>query len=135
MTIRILPCVGLLLTLAACTVKPKLLPNATLIANGPGKADQDIEYCIDLADTYSGSPGKWQEGLQNTAKASVIGSAAGAVGGAIVHSAGQGTAIGAASAAVASILNELYSIGEPNPTYKRFVEYCLTKMGYEVAGW
>ena len=121
--------------ICACSARPKLLPNDALLNTDRAVVDSDVDYCMELADSYSGNRSKWRSGIGNTAKAATIGTAAGAVGGAIVHSAGKGAAVGAAGAAVASILNELYSIGEPDPTYKRFVEFCLTKKGYQVGGW
>ncbi|MCO6430657.1 MAG: hypothetical protein J5J00_07325 [Deltaproteobacteria bacterium] len=124
-----------LLSLAACSTRPKLLPNDQLLRTKKEVVDADVNECLELAETYSGDPDKWKEVAGTTAKSAVIGSAAGAVGGAIAGSAGRGTAIGAASAAVAALLHELYSLGEHDPSYRQFAEYCLTKKGYEVAGW
>lgn len=125
----------ILLGLSACSTKPKLLPNDHLIKVGKLQSEADVQECLDLADSYASDSKRWQEVAGETAKSAVIGSAAGAVGGAIVHNAGRGVAVGAATAAVATLLYELTSLGESDPTYKRFVEFCLDKKGYDVAGW
>lgn len=121
--------------LTGCSAKPKLLPNPHLIAVGKGQSEKDIQECIELADAYSDNSAVYKEAAIETTKGAVIGSAAGAVGGAIAGSVGRGTAIGAASGAVAALLNELFTIGEKDPTYRQFAEYCLSKKGYEVGGW
>lgn len=120
---------------AGCSTSPKLLPNDHLLKVGKEQSDKDIQDCLTLADTYSSDPTRWKEIAGSTAKAAVIGSAAGAVGGAIVNNAGRGTAIGAATAAVTALLYELSALGDADPSYKSFVEYCLKKRGYETSNW
>ena len=121
--------------LIACSSRPKLLPNDVVLKSSKAQVDKDIDECLELADTYADDYDKLKTTVENTAKASVAGAAAGAVGGAIVGNAGRGTAVGAASAAVFALLNELYTLGDKDPTYQRFAEYCLIKRGYEIAGW
>ena len=118
--------------LSSCSYQPKLLPNDHLLQVGKDQSQKDITECLELAKLYGQDAEKWQEVAKQTAKGSVIGAAAGAVGGAIVHSAGRGVAIGAASGAVAALVNELFKLGEGDPTEQRFTDYCLEKRGYAV---
>jgi hypothetical protein len=131
---KILPLV-LSMFIFGCSTRPKLLPNDQLLSAGKTQSEKDVNECLALADTYAKDSAKWKDVAGNTAKAGVLGAAGGAVGGAIVHNAGKGVAVGSASAAVVSLLNDLISSGESDPTYKNFADYCLRKKGYEVAGW
>ena len=123
------------LSLTACSATPKLYPNAHLIAVGKGQSEKDVNECLELADQYTDNSAAYREAAINTAKGTVAGTAAGAVGGAIAHEAGRGTAIGAATGAVGALVIELFKLGETDPSYKSFTEYCLSKKGYEVVGW
>lgn len=114
---------------------PEFYPNEKYTQAGAAQANNDTRYCMSLADEYVQEPEHWKGVLEDTAKASVAGAAAGAVGGSIVSNAGRGTAIGAASGAIIALLNGLYKSGDPNPTYERFVEQCLAEKGYKVFGW
>ena len=58
-----------------------------------------------------------------------------AVGGAVVGSAGSGSAIGAASGVAAGLLRGLFSRSEPSQVYVAFVNQCLQERGYKVIGW
>ena len=129
----------LLVSLTACSsntrLDPQFYPNSKYKEVGSVRAQQDLQYCRSVADEYVKQPQKWKELTKKTAKSSVIGAGAGAVGGAIVHNAGRGTAIGAASSAVVTLLSELFKAGEPDPTYTRFVEKCLDDKGYSIIAW
>lgn len=131
----------LVLSLAACSLtqksvrNPEFYPNAHLQKVGPAQANQDTRYCMSLADEYVKEPEHWKEVGKQTAGGAILGSATGAVGGAIVSEAGRGTAIGAATGAIVGLVRGLQKAGEPNPTYERFVEQCLAEKGYKVYGW
>jgi len=46
-----------------------------------------------------------------------------------------GAKIGAASGATASLLHAFFKKPGSNPTYRNFVERCLSDRGYDLAGW
>ena len=123
----------LLLSLSSCSYQPRLLPNDHLVKVGAEQAEKDTDDCSELARTYHQNSDEWKRVAKNTLIGSVAGSAAGAVGGAIAGNAGRGVGIGAASAAVGTLVLELFRLGETDPTEKRFVDYCLEKRGYKVA--
>jgi hypothetical protein len=126
-----------IICITACSTKksPNFYPNDKLREVSVETTKEDTKECMALADDYVKSPEKYKEVAGSTAKAGVIGSAAGAVGGAIVGNAGRGTAVGAASGAVVALLQGLWKIGDRDPSYERFVEHCLQEKGYKIYGW
>lgn len=135
-------CMVALLLLAACSsAHPVLYPNAHLQSVGKEAADQDIEDCKQLAESAGAEEGSGQTGrvATNTVVGGGIGAASGAVGGAIVGSAGTGSLVGAASGAVWGLLSGLFyaatGSSQPNQAYTNFVSRCLQDKGYEVTGW
>jgi hypothetical protein len=101
---------GLAVSLVAgCAItpaEPQLYPNAHYTAVGEAQTKRDITYCEVLAREYVQNPDQ-------------------------VRNAARNTAMGAA----AGILGSLVQAGEPNPTYERFVDHCLSQYGYDPIGW
>lgn len=114
---------------------PDFYPNEHLRAVGQAQAHQDTRYCMSLADEYVKEPEKWKDVATDSLGGAVLGTATGAVGGAIVGNTGRGVGIGAATGAIIGLVRGLQKAGDPNPTYERFVEQCLSEKGYRVYGW
>jgi Glycine-zipper domain len=129
-----------LLGLVACSsTGPILYPNAHFQAVGQNVAEQDVEYCRQMAE----AAGAREEGgtaeniATTTAMSAGMGAASGAAGGAISGSAGTGSLIGAASGATWGLLRSIFQTSRPQPNqaYVNFVYRCLQEKGYEVTGW
>ena len=120
---------------AITPVEPQLYPNAHYTAVGEAQAKRDIAYCEVLAREYVRNPDQVRNAARNTAIGGGSGALLGAVGGAIGGDTGKGAVIGAAVGAAAGILGSLVQAGEPNPTYKGFVDECLSQYGYDPIGW
>jgi len=122
---------------AGCAQTPVLYPNTRLKDVGKAEAAGDIAYCRELANE-SVSPGAAtaKEIGKDTAVGAVGGAAIGAVGGAASGgAAGRGAGIGAAVGATAGLLYGAIKSAAPSPTYKGFVDRCLSDLGYQVMGW
>jgi hypothetical protein len=133
---------SLVIGLSACaSQRPVLSSNAHLMRVGPSVGERDIEECIERAEVAA-SEGRKSSGenvAAGAATSSVVGAAAGGAGGAVVGDAARGAAAGAVGGAVASLtsalLRGLFSSKEPDPSHRRFVDYCLREKGYEPGGW
>ena len=124
------------LMLTACAAKrPVLYPNAHVKEIGQPKAEQEINDCINLANTYQAGGDKTKEIAKNTGKAGVVGAATGAVIGAITGDIGRGAVIGGAGAATAAMGSGIMRSDEPDPVFKQFVEQCLREKGFQPLGW
>ncbi|MFZ4856031.1 MAG: hypothetical protein ACOYL3_06510 [Desulfuromonadaceae bacterium] len=124
------------LTLNACAAKrPVLYPNAQLKEIGQPKADQEIDDCINLANSYKAGGDRTKEIAKDTGKAGIVGAATGAVIGAITGDFGRGAAIGGAGAATAAMGSGIMRSDEPDPVFKQFVEQCLREKGLQPLGW
>lgn len=126
------------LFLSACAApKPILYPNAHLQQVGEAEAEQDIAECAEMAKEAGARPshGKTGQVAGGTVAGGAIGSAAGAVGGAVVGHPGRGAMIGAASGATGGFLRGLFRKSPPSEAYKQFVNRCLRERGYDPVGW
>ena len=95
------------LALSGCAApKPILYPNAHYQQVGADAAQADIQDCIAMAKEAGASPdeGKTAQVATGTVGGGAVGSAAGAVGGAILGHPGRGAMVGAASGATAGFL-------------------------------
>lgn len=121
----------------SCSPKPIMYPNAHYREVGEEVADRDVEECTQMAKEAgaSSNQGKTAQVAGNTAAGGAIGSAAGAVGGAVVGHPGRGAMIGAASGATGGFLRGLFRRSPPSTAYKQFVQRCLKERGYETVGW
>ncbi len=119
------------------STRPVLYPNEHFNAVGADAADEEIEFCIDLAEAAGADSGGSDAGeaAANTAGGAAVGAASGAVGGAIVGAAGAGSAIGAASGATTRLLYWLFGEEKRSPAFENFVNRCLAERGYEIVGW
>lgn len=132
-----------ILWLSACaSTKPILYPNTYYQSVGREIAEQDIEYCKQLAESAGADESRGETAAgkvaTDTAMGAGVGAASGAVGGAISGSAGRGSLIGAASGAVWGLFRGLFNVARPSQTnqaYANFVNRCLREKGYEVTGW
>ncbi len=122
---------------AACAPQPILYPNAHLKEVGEDTAQRDSEECRDMAKEAGATPsqGKTGQVAGRTAAGGAVGSAAGAVGGAVVGRPGPGAMIGAASGATGGFLRGLFRRSPPSQAYKQFVDRCLKERGYDPVGW
>lgn len=127
---------AVLATIGCSSTRPVLYPNEQFNTVGADAVDQEIEFCIELAEAAGADSGSgYGTVAAKTAGRTAVGAASGAVGGAIVGSAGTGSAIGAASAAIASLLYSLFSAEARSPAFENFVNRCLAERGYEIVGW
>jgi outer membrane lipoprotein SlyB len=127
--------VSLVADCAITPAEPQLYPNAHYTAVGEAQTKRDITYCEVLAREYVQNPDQVRNAARNTAIGGGAGGVLGAVGGAVGGDTGKGAVIGAAMGAAAGILGSLVQAGEPNPTYERFVDHCLSQYGYDPIGW
>ncbi len=127
--------IGFLLISACSTQHPVLYPNGHYNRVGKMAAEEDINYCIELATSSGAMPDKSKEVLTRTAEGSLIGGVIGAATGAIYGRAGKGAATGAAGGGAFGMTRALIHSGKPNQVFKRFVNKCLRDKGYEPIGW
>jgi len=81
------------------------------------------------------SHGKGGQVADSTAAEGAIGSATGAVGGAVVGHPGRGAMVGAADGTTAGFLRGLLRRPPSSIAYKQFVQRCLKERGYDPVGW
>ncbi len=124
-----------LLISGCATQQPVLYPNSYYNHVGKKVADEDINYCLDLATGSGAMPDKSKQILARTAEGSLIGGATGAATGAIYGNAAKGAASGAAGGGVFGMTRALLNTGEPNHVFKGFVNRCLRDKGYDPIGW
>ncbi|MCS6296887.1 MAG: hypothetical protein H8K09_11680 [Nitrospira sp.] len=133
----ILICVASLLLAGCAGPKPILYPNDHYRQVGADAAESDIKDCMTLAEQTGASPseGKTAQVATGTVGGGAIGSAAGAVGGAILGHPGRGAMIGAASGATAGFLRGLFRRTPPSGAFTNYVDRCLRDRGYDPTGW
>jgi len=115
--------------------RPVLYPNYHLTMAGEESAEADIDDCLKLARDYGAEAGKGEQIAKDTATGTAVGGATGAAVGAVVGDFGKGAAAGAAGGAAGALTRSVIRSGDPDPTYRRFVEKCLRDKGYEPIGW
>ncbi len=126
------------LALSGCAAaKPILYPNAHYQQVGADAAQADIQDCIAMAKEAGASPdeGKTAQVATGTVGGGAVGSAAGAVGGAILGHPGRGAMVGAASGATAGFLRGLFKRSPPSAAFTNYVDRCLRDRGYDPTGW
>ncbi len=125
------------LALCACgPTRPVLYPNALYEEVGHDAAQEDVNYCIELAENHGlqteKSAGAAAEGA---AKGGVVGAAVGGAVGAVLGNPGRGAAAGAAGAGTRGAIGGYSGSGDKDPVYRGFVETCLRELGYHPIGW
>jgi hypothetical protein len=99
--------------------------------------DRDIDECREMAKDADATASQGKSGQVSAAprQGGAIGSAAGAVGGAVVGHPGRGAMVGAASGVTAGFLRGLFRRSPPSNAYKQFVQCGLKERGYDPVGW
>jgi len=115
--------------------RPVLYPNSQLTMVGKQAAEADIDHCMELARSYGAGASAGGEVAKGTATGAAVGGATGAAVGAVLGSVGRGAAAGAAGGAAGALTRGVIHTGDPDPTFRRFVEKCLRDKGYEPIGW
>lgn len=143
-TLPLLGCALAMTLLAGCASsgpkagQPVLYPNAAYKSMGQQAALQLVSQCMDMAE------GSGLQAYQNSAASGAINGATiagvtGAVGGlvfgrnsleGVAKSAAQTAVVGAAAGATRGALH-----AQPNATYRKFVQRCLSERGLDVIGW
>jgi hypothetical protein len=128
----------IILLIAGCAA-PKLIlsPDTHLQLVGKEAANRDIDECCEMAKDAgaTSSHGKGGQVADSTAAEGAIGSATGAVGGAVVGHPGRGAMVGAAGGTTAGFLRGLLRRPPSSIAYKQFVQRCLKERGYDPVGW
>lgn len=126
----------LLVGCASSPPQPQLYPNSHMQSVGRAQADQDIAECRQLAHTSGVAEKKDGKVGKNAAGGAAIGGAsAGAWGLVRGKNAGERAAAGAAAGAAGGAVRGAMQSSETSPVFKKFVNRCLAKRGYEVIGW
>jgi len=97
----------------------------------------DKEECMALASDYASDQSGYSDTLKSGAIGAGVGAGTGALAGVITKGkVGRTTAAGAAVGGVLGVLKGLYDKNQnANPSYDQFVEHCLERKGYDIAGW
>ena len=120
---------------ACASKRPVLYPNAHLHAVGQTTAENDIDQCIQLANSYGADSDASERIAKNTAGGAAVGGAAGAASGAVWGRPGRWAAAGAAGGAAGAMTRSILNSDEPGPVFRGFVEKCLRDKGYAPIGW
>ena len=120
----------------AAAREPILFPNNHLERVGSANARAEVLDCEGLAEQYTENSSEYREVGKSGLIGGAVGAGTGALAGAIMKdNVGRATGAGAAVGGVLGVLSGLRDRGTQSPSYRQFVEYCLEKRGYEVAGW
>lgn len=125
---------SLFFVIPACAKKPVLYPNEHYQKVGKQQADKDITYCMKFADENIGKASRGKNAAETGVKSGLVGGAAGLGVGIVTGDIGtkilKGAAGGAAGGAAAGALKST-----EDGAYRKFVQRCLRKKGYETTGW
>jgi hypothetical protein len=144
--VKILSAVVLVTALAGCATtppaahRPQLYPNATFNKIGESAANAEIDACVAKAQAAGHSPAANDSAAaQGAARGGVMGGVAGVVGGLVTgRGIEQSIKGGVASAAVGGAVGAAGGAMRPahvNPTYRNFVQRCVSEKGLEIIGW
>jgi hypothetical protein len=125
----------LLLLGLACAKRPVLYPNEHLEEVGAEASQRDIDDCIALAEAADLDTNQAAEAAKKTGTGAAVGTATGAVGGAISGRPGTGALVGLGVGSVGGFFSWLFGSGEPDPVFVRYVDTCLAERGYQPIGW
>jgi hypothetical protein len=125
----------LVIPMGCAAKRPVLYPNDQLTMMGQKAAEADIDACIALAREYGADTNQGGEIAKDTATGAAVGGATGAAVGAVLGNFGKGAAAGAAGGAAGALTRSAIHSGDPDATFRRFVEKCLRDKGYEPIGW
>jgi hypothetical protein len=145
--LRLLLVLGGVLLLAACastgpnsaSARPVLYPNPALNRMGEAAARAEVDACMARA-RQSGVTAEAQTNAvgQGAARGAAMGGAGSAVGAVIsgrglpgiLASGAAGAAVGGTVGGVAGSFHD-----HANPTFRRFVQRCVSEKGLEIVGW
>jgi len=98
---------------------------------------QDVDDCMALARQYGVSDSRQNTVARDSATGALVGGASAGAWGLVRGDAGERALAGAAAGAAAGATRGILRAGEnrPNPTFQRFVQWCLRERGFEVIGW
>lgn len=134
------------LTLGACatgahspSAHPVLYPNARYNQVGEAKAKAEADVCTAKAQQAGLTPDDKNNSVaagaaRGAATAGVAAAVGTLIGGQNIDHAARNAAGAAAVGASAGAVNGAFN-DRANPTYRRFVERCLSEKGFEVIGW
>lgn len=122
--------------LPACSKQPVLLDNEKYKSVGQSKAEEDIKDCMQQAeDKNMIGESRAQKAGYNATRGAAAGATGGAVSAAIwERSIGRGVAAGAAGGAASAFIWYIFD-REPDEIFRRYVDMCLRKKGYQPLGW
>ena len=139
-------CVLAAATLAGCatgahspSAKPVLYPNAKYNQVGEAAAQAEMQACIGRAQQAGLTPDDKNNSVAaGVARGAATAGVAAAVGTLVggknidhaVRNAAGAAAVGGSAGAVGGAFNE-----RGNPTYRHFVQRCMSEKGFEVIGW
>ena len=113
---------------------PLLYPHLKLQQVGQAQAQQDIQTCRQMADSYVPSTLAKDTGM-GAVLGGLGGAAVGGVVGAIKGRPGRYAAMGGAGGATAGAAHAIGRHVGPTGNYKQYVDSCLAEKGYRVIGW
>ncbi len=116
--------------------RPVFYPNFHLESIGREQAERDTDACMALADRYGVDRTKDGEVGTKAAKGGVLGGVSAGVWGLVRGgNAAERAAAGAAAGAATGATVGAFDSAELSPTFKSFVQRCLSERGYDVIGW
>ena len=120
---------------ATGTREPVVFPGSTNASAAQMRADRS--ECMAMASEYDSDRAGYSDTVKSGAIGAGVGAGTGALAGVITKGkVGRATAAGAAVGGVLGVLKGLYDRNQTtNPSYEQFVEHCLERKGYEIAGW
>jgi len=140
---KMIPVLLLGIVLAGCAAMsrtPVFYPNAKFKQVGESVAQKDVDECTTLAEKAGAASFSGSAAASSAARTGMQGAAMGAAGaavasmlsgGSIVGDAARGAAIGGAAGAAGGAVAGGYG----DPMFRTFVGRCLGERGYEVIGW
>ncbi len=122
----------------SAAARPVLYPNAMLTRVGDAQGRAEVGACMSRASAAGLAPSQSShevgrragEGAASVGVASAVGALITGREG-ILRAGATGAAIGGSAGAVSGAFNN----DRPNPTYRNFVQRCLSERGFEVIGW
>jgi outer membrane lipoprotein SlyB len=119
--------------------RPVLYPNATLTKIGDAAAKAEVDVCVGKAHAAGLSPQADNNPVgQGAARGAAMAGVAGVVSSLVTGRGIEGALKqGASTAAVGGAVGATGGAfqNQPNPTYRHFVQRCVSEKGLEVIGW
>ena len=127
--------VAVLASAACASPRPVLYPNDQYQAAGKQRVQADIDDCIDQGQRHVG-PKRALTAATHAGIGAAVGAGLGAiVGGVSGSDAGTAAGAGAAIGGAVGVAEGGAEAATPDEAYRKYVELCLSKKGYEPTGW